>query len=299
MINFTYDENISDKNNMPLLNCKNIRFFSEDDYIVNYFIDLYTPYYDKGIIDELNKIYDYSQKVITIKKYENTISKESWLQYKIANNISIDLNEKILKVGNIIKDKDGSISVKYNREKDKTLNFNNEELYNSKKSKSKPLFETYSSKLENTNTQNILYLHKEGNCKNKTQFLHYLLNCIFNSNQNYYIKKCERCNKYFLATIPNKKMCYRKREICGKSTICSEASKIFYKSKEYKRMQRLVENHLKKFYSEYNTDFDYINIIREKFTIIKNDYIENDRYQDNVEENFIKKVEELIANKDF
>lgn len=302
-INFTYDENISIKKCEPLLNCNNIKLHTEDDYISNYFFNMYLLPQNEIIIEELKNIYEYSQKVITTKNYLNTINRDSWLQYKISKNISINLSEKIIKFGNIIENENGTITSAYNN---KTLNFNNKELYDTPK-KTKPLFKINSSTTANNN-ENILYLHKEGYCENNIEFLYYVLNCIFNSNTKYYIKICERCNKFFLTNRPNKKMCNRKRTICNKETICCNASKVFYKSKEYKRIERLIENHLKPFYGPYKEDSEYIGSIRNKYAEIKENYIANKypevkdgevvfirKSKDNMEEDFIKKAEELIS----
>lgn len=273
---FTYDENISTSGVEPLVN-GSIPNSSSINNVSNYFYNLYNPSINKTIIEELDKILEYSNKVVTIKKYTNTINKDSWLKYKILKNISINnMTESIVKTNTPIESLDNSISVNIiQNDKSKVIKFDNKKLYDDSK-KYTPLFNTKTTK-PNPN-ENSLYLHKECNCNNEIEFLYCLLNCLFTSNNNYYIKKCERCNRYFLATVPNKKMCNRPRIICGKETICSNASKVFYKSKEYKFMFRMIENHLKHFYDDPYTNYEYIENIRTEFNNIKDKCITEDRY---------------------
>ena len=284
--NFFYNENISIKGIEPLLN---------NNLVSSYFYNLYKPVLNNAMIKELDKILEYSNKTNEIKKNINTINKESWLKYRIANNIAFkNLNETIIKINSSIKDKNNDIFINYIQNgKNKNLYFNDKNLYyKNNKPKAKPLWKT--NKALNNKVENILYLHKECYCQNDYEFLYMLLNCLFSSNNNYYIKKCERCNRYFLATIPNKKMCSRPRTICGKETICCNASKIFYKSKEYKYMFRLVEKHLKPYYNGINDNSEYINSIRDTFTNIKEKCILEDKY-DRIKES-IKETEDLVNN---
>jgi len=276
-IKFTYDENISISKIEPLIDCDNINDYSENNYASTYFYNLYKPFLNKEILEELNRIFEYSNKTCKNKKYSNTINKDSWLNYKLSNNIIIkNVSESILKSKNILLNENNSISVNLIKNGKQTkLNFDNKQLYDNT-IKTRPLFKT-NSNINNTN-ENILYLHKECFCKNDFEYLYNLLNCLFSSNNTYYIKKCERCKRFFLTTLPNKRMCDRPRIICGKSTICCNASKIFYKSKEYKCMFRIIENHLKHFYDDNMTYSTYINNIRSEFSKIKEKCISEDKY---------------------
>lgn len=274
---FIYDENISIKGIEPLLNCDNPNFYSSTNNVSNYFYNLYTPYKNNIVIEELDKIFEYSNKVNIIKKYANTINKDSWLKYKISKNITINnISEHIIKSDNIIENISNGISVNYIQNgKSIIMDFESTDLYDCK-NKSKPLF-NISQNINNT-TENILYLRKECYCNNEIEYLYTLLNCLFTSNNNYYIKLCERCNRYFLTTTSNKRMCNRPRTICGELTMCCNASKVFYKSKEYKYMFRIIENHLKPYYEDNMTYSLYIGNIRNEFSKIKEKCIIEDKY---------------------
>lgn len=244
---FIYEEDLNDKSKSPLLGGLDISHF---------FNILYQPYLNKELISEIDKIYDFSQNVITFKKYLGTINKESWLKYRTKNNITISgITEYI-----------GVPTTKNNN---------------------KPLFENTTI----PNDKDTLMLRKEGTCKSEYEYLYNVLNCLFQSNRKYYIKKCIRCNKYFLSSIPNKRMCNRERVVCGKTTTCVNALNIFYKSKEYKIITRKIERHLKPFYNKY--DYTYINDIREKFNVIKQQCIKNI----DITKEDIAKVDNLINDK--
>lgn len=279
MYKFSYYENISVKGSEPLLNCNNVNDLSSEYLISNYFYNLYKPFKNKLIINELDKIFEYSKKINKIKKYADTINSNSWLNYKVLNNITINnMSESIIKNNVSINNISDNTSFSYiQNNKNTTINIENKTLSNTKL---KPLFNVKQN--INSSNENILYLHKECNCSNEIEYLYTLLNCLFSSNTNYYIKLCKRCNRYFLATLPNKQMCNRLRTICGTSTICCNASKVFYKSKEYKCMFRIIENHLKPYYDNINyggnTDSEYINNIRDTFRNIKEKCIKEDRY---------------------
>ena len=270
---FVYDENISIKGFEPLLNCNNLNNSSQIYNISNYFYNLYKPYKNNAIIQELDNILEYSNKVNFVKKYANMITKDSWLRYKLLQNIIINnVSEHIIKL-NFSNIDLNNTSINYiENNKTTIMNFDNKEL--SPNNKFKPLFHSNT----NHNEESILYLHKECFCKNELEYLYNLLNCLFSSNNTYYIKKCERCKRFFLTTIPNKIMCNRPRTLCGKETMCCNASKVFYKSKEYKYMFRIIENHLKPFYEDNMTYYKYIGNIRDRFKEIKEKCITEDRY---------------------
>lgn len=178
---FTYDENISQKGVEPLLELKSLNCIRPENNISNYFYNLKTEE-----IEELERIYDYSKKINNGAK--DTINKDSWLCYKIANNINIPALSETIKQSEIKINNDNSINVEYgNNGKFKTLSFQNKKTYSLSKMKSMPLFEYEINNLDIE--KNILFLHKEGVYESNIEFLYMVLNCLFSSNNLYYIKK--------------------------------------------------------------------------------------------------------------
>lgn len=251
---FTYDENISDKGIEPLLGEDNTNNYTDKNKISNYFY-----YLKEDEIKELDKIYNHSTKV-SKNNLKETINKDSWLKYKIASNITIPPLSETIKKSQIKTNDDNSINVKYgNNGKYINLIFDNEENYSQKtKMNHTSLFEL--KKEDFIVEKNLLFLHKEGIYKSDLEFLYMTLNCLFSSNNTYYIKKCERCGGFYLANKINKKFCYRPTIICGKLTSCHHALEQLYQSKEYRAIIRKKEKHLDKYYKRNDEEsWNYIN----------------------------------------
>lgn len=275
---FTYIETITliDKDTYPLINASNKVSGENKLSIKNYFYTL-----QKNEIEELNRIYDFSQKINDFKEEKIRITKENWFMYKAAYKIKINpLNEEIKKSPFIInEDNPVSINIR-NKNKTTTLTYKEKDLFEPKIRKNKPLF-TISK--NNDPNNNCLYLEKKGTYKNDGELFYMVLNCLFNAENTYYIKKCQRCGKFYITTKINKLFCDRPRIVCEINTTCQNALNTLYKSKEYREIRRKANNHLSK-YRKKNDEYSntYINLFskkldkildkcKEKFDITKKD----------------------------
>ncbi len=287
---FEYIENISikDRNLIPF-----ITFYKNGQGIHPLSQYLYNLSNDE--IEELDNLFNYSKKVSSVKDY-NIVDRKIWLKYKISNGITINaLNETIKK--NKIKDND-NISVEYGcNGKFKTIDFpNNSYKSNNIKYKRRVLFKTYDMEYgidNNVDEEPILFLHKAGTFKNNRELLYMILNCLFSSNNTYYLKKCELCNKYYITNKVNKRYCNRGKIVLGKQTTCCNSLNTFYKSKEYIKIRRLKNNHLSKYYKNNNEEsIKYINNFLNKY----NDIIDKCIKKRNIDDNDIKDINNLISN---
>lgn len=283
-----YIENISsdDKKLQPLIAIGNTK-----RYEISKFFDIL----NKEDIEELDRIYNYSQEINNIKKYEGTINKQTWFAYMCANNIEINTLTQTIKKSSIKLNDDSSISVNIrDNKKIKTLNFDNADLYDIKpKLKQKKLFNN--DNLEPLK-ENNLFLCKKGIYKNDKELLYIILNCIFNSNNLFYIKKCQRnlCQKYYLTTVVNKEFCDRPRIVCEEQSTCCDAIKTLEKSKQYKRIGRLTDNFLSKYRKR--NDEESIKFIGKFKEIVENEITSKCKQNLNITKNDIKKLEQLISD---
>ena len=233
----------------------------------------------------LKQLYEYV-RTITNEEYI-TINKSNWLNCMIRFDIKVNgMTTYIIKGRNIIEDKNGNITITYYENgKPKRLTFNKKEYLRPTR---KSLFKIDSQDTNNQNA-NQLILCKEGNYETDRQLLYMVLDCLFSSNYNFYIKKCERCGNYYLTDKRNKQFCNRKKVVCGKDTTCCNALTTLYESKEYKKITRLVKRYIDKYYKnieKYQKEIDEIyekkNIIldrcREKLDITNEDIKELENY---------------------
>ena len=287
-IDFEYLENISstDKNLQPQISIGS----TAKQEIANYFYHL-----NNEDIIELDKIYDFSKKIIKEKKYVGTINKQTWFAYMNANNIEIKPLSEGIKKGPIKVNEDNSISVNIrNGKKVNTLTFKNIDLYNSTpRIKLKRLFATTITS-NNTLSENNLYLSKKGTFDNDRELLYIILNCLFNANNDFYIKKCSLCGKYYLTTKVNKLLCYRKRIVCGIESTCCDASTTFAQSKQYQKLRRRVNNFLSKYRKK--NDNDSIIFIGEFQEIVEDEILNDCKQKLDITEEDMEKLENLISN---
>lgn len=223
--------------------------------ISNFFYNL-----NSNDIKELDRIFDYSKKV-SLEKDKGTINKDSWLKYMVQNNIKITLSKSIKK-STVISNADNSVTVMYGKNgKFKKLSFDNTDLYSKEKIGSRPLFEIEKNDVSKNNT-NKLFLLCEGTYKNDKDLLYMVLDCIFSSNDDYYIKKCDLCDRYYFTKRKNTQYCNRKRIVCGKETTCFNSLDFLCEQKEYRYIRNTIKKNLDKYYKKY--DYDYINRFKMK-----------------------------------
>lgn len=288
-IDFEYLENISSTNKelQPQISIGG----TDKQEIANYFYHL-----SNEDIMELDRIYDFSQKIIKMEKYIGTINKQTWFAYMNANNIEIKPLSEGIKKSPIKVNEDNSISVNIrNNKKVNTLTFENIDLYNSThKIKSRRLFDNTIISNNSTPSENNLYLSKKGTIDNDRELLYIILNCLFNANNDFYIKKCTLCGKYYLTTKVNKSLCYRKRIVCGIESTCCDASTTFAQSKQYQRIRRRVNNFLSKYRKK--NDPESIIFIGKFQELVEETIINNCKQKLDITDDDIQKLETLISN---
>lgn len=246
---FEYIENISikDKKLLPTIKFSNCK----DEYSISNYFDTLSD----DEIKELDNIFDYANKLNVSNKYK-IVDKDIWLKYKIYKNLTINaLNETIKK--NNYKTDNNTISINYgNNGKYKQLEFT-DNTYNND-NKRKKLFNTYSDENPNYDNTPLLFMHKAGYYNTDRELFYIVLNCIFSSNQKFYIKKCslKSCKKYYLTNKINKNYCERPMIVLGVNTTCCNSLNIFYQSKEHKRIIRLKDKYINKLYKRNNAKSD-------------------------------------------
>jgi len=288
-IDFEYLENISSTNKklQPLISIGG----TNKQEIENYFY-----YLSNEDIIELNRIYDFSQKIIKEKKYMCTINKQTWFTYMNANNLEITPLSEGIKKSPIKVNEDNSILVNIrNSKKVNTLTFNNIELYNSTpKIKPRKLFDNTLITNNSILSENNLFLSKKGTFNNDRELLYIILNCLFNANNDFYIKKCTLCKKYYLTTKVNKSLCYRKRIVCGEESTCCDASTTFARSKQYQKIRRRINNFLSKYRKK--NDIDSITFIGKFQDLVEQTIINNCKQKLDITDEDFQKLENLISN---
>lgn len=184
-----------------------------------------------------------------------------------SHNIKINPLSKMIEKSTLIINSDNTISVKLGiNSKYTNLTFSNSSLYldNKNKYKEKPLFEIPKDEIKYDD--NILFLCKEGNYERHKELLYLVLDCLFSSNHDFYIKKCELCNKYYFTIRANKQYCERKRITCNVETTCQGSLNVLDQSKEYMAIRRLKTRHWDTYYKK--ADYEYINKFVEKYNSI-------------------------------
>lgn len=181
-----------------------------------------------------------------------------WYSFLATSNIELPLIKEQYKYNNLDNIKDIDISVQRsgrNINSHLTKNdFTDNNLYQMKKT---PLFQI--SNNENMNNDDFcMILQKTIYYKTDTEFLLGLLHSIFSTAKRYYLKKCNRCGKYYITNKTDNCYCNREYEYNNKSISCSDIAKILKKSYAYVELNKKHKSFLQTLNKNKNVKTEYI-----------------------------------------
>ena len=123
--------------------------------------------------------------------------------------------------------------------------------------KKTPLFQIFNN--ENMNNDDFcMILQKTIYYKTDTEFLLGLLHSIFSTAKRYYLKKCNRCGKYYITNKTDNCYCNREYEYNNKSISCSDISKILKKAYAYVELNKKHKSFLQTLNKNKNVKTEYI-----------------------------------------
>lgn len=172
----------------------------------------------------LNRLFNYADNFNS--GYVDSIV---WYSFLATSNIELPLIKEQYKYNNFDNIKDIDISVQRSgRNINSHLSKNDFTDNNLYQMKNTPLFQI--SNNENMNNDDFcMILQKTIYYKTDTEFLLGLLHSIFSTAKRYYLKKCNRCEKYYITNKTDNCYCNRKYEYNNKSISCSQISTILKK----------------------------------------------------------------------
>ena len=189
----------------------------------------------------LNRLFNYADNFNS--GYVDSIV---WYSFLATSNIELPLIKEQYKYNNFDNIKDIDISVQRSgRNINSHLSKNDFTDNNLYQMKNTPLFQI--SNNENMNNDDFcMILQKTIYYKTDTEFLLGLLHSIFSTAKRYYLKKCNRCEKYYITNKTDNCYCNRKYEYNNKSISCSQISTILKKKNGYldvnKKHQSFLRN---------------------------------------------------------
>lgn len=168
-----------------------------------------------------------------------------WYSFLATSNIELPLIKEQYKYNNFDNIKDIDISVQRSgRNINSHLSKNDFTDNNLYQMKNTPLFQI--SNNENMNNDDFcMILQKTIYYKTDTEFLLGLLHSIFSTAKRYYLKKCNRCEKYYITNKTDNCYCNRKYEYNNKSISCSQISTILKKKNDYLDLNKKHESFLR------------------------------------------------------
>lgn len=181
-----------------------------------------------------------------------------------GKNVKLDLDKKQLKsrMDNITK-KDT---------KNKTYIFTKKDDANVSSSNIKCMTHTHSKNFYEWKFK--INSQKIATCSNNYELLYAFIDCLFSANNKFYIKKCNLCEKFYIATKSDNHYCKRKNLINDKYYTCANVAAILQKTYEYTQVMNFNKNFLEKLKRKKNIDPQYID-----------DYI---KYRDTVKLKYFK-----------
>ena len=151
-----------------------------------------------------------------------------WYSFLATSNIELPLIKEQYKYNNIDNIKDIDISVQISNNE----NMNNDDF--------------------------CMILQKTIYYKTDTEFLLGLLHSIFSTAKRYYLKKCNRCGKYYITNKTDNCYCNREYEYNNKTISCSDISKILKKSYAYVELNKKHKSFLQTLNKNKNVKTEYI-----------------------------------------
>lgn len=188
----------------------------------------------------LNRLFNYADNFNS--GYVDSIV---WYSFLATSNIELPLIKEQYKYNNFDNIKDIDISVQRSgRNINSHLSKNNFTDNNLYQMKNTPLFQI--SNNENMNNDDFcMILQKTIYYKTDTEFLLGLLHSIFSTAKRYYLKKCNRCEKYYITNKTDNCYCNRKYEYNNKSISCSQISTILKKKNDYLDLNKKHQSFLR------------------------------------------------------
>lgn len=188
----------------------------------------------------LNRLFNYADNFNS--GYVDSIV---WYSFLATSNIELPLIKEQYKYNNFDNIKDIDISVQRSgRNINSHLSKNNFTDNNLYQMKNTPLFQI--SNNENMNNDDFcMILQKTIYYKTDTEFLLGLLHSIFSTAKRYYLKKCNRCEKYYITNKTDNCYCNRKYEYNNKSISCSQISTILKKKNGYLDLNKKHQSFLR------------------------------------------------------
>lgn len=188
----------------------------------------------------LNRLFNYADNFNS--GYVDSIV---WYSFLATSNIELPLIKEQYKYNNFDNIKDIDISVQRSgRNINSHLSKNDFTDNNLYQMKNTPLFQI--SNNENMNNDDFcMILQKTIYYKTDTEFLLGLLHSIFSTAKRYYLKKCNRCEKYYITNKTDNCYCNRKYEYNNKSISCSQISTILKKKKDYLDLNKKHQSFLR------------------------------------------------------
>lgn len=217
----------------------------------------------------LNKLFTYAKGINS--GYVDSIV---WYSYLATSNIELPpIKEQYIYL-NDEKIKDINLSVQRSGRNINTRLLKKDFSNNSTKSKIKPLFSIISKRNilnESLPSENFCMVLKKTIYYNTSlEFLIAFLHCIFSTKNKYYLKRCRRCEKHFIATKEDNSYCKNTNLIDGKYLSCDKVSKKLRKTQRYLNINHKHQNFLRKMR-------------------------ENSKYSDNYRETYKKTHQEYIT----
>ena len=188
----------------------------------------------------LNRLFNYADNFNS--GYVDSIV---WYSFLATSNIELPLIKEQYKYNNFDNIKDIDISVQRSgRNINSHLSKNDFTDNNLYQMKNTPLFQI--SNNENMNNDDFcMILQKTIYYKTDTEFLLGLLHSIFSTAKRYYLKKCNRCEKYYITNKTDNCYCNRKYEYNNKSISCSQISTILKKKNGYLDLNKKHQSFLR------------------------------------------------------
>lgn len=188
----------------------------------------------------LNRLFNYADNFNS--GYVDSIV---WYSFLATSNIELPLIKEQYKYNNFDNIKDIDISVQRSgRNINSHLSKNDFTDNNLYQMKNTQLFQI--SNNENMNNDDFcMILQKTIYYKTDTEFLLGLLHSIFSTAKRYYLKKCNRCEKYYITNKTDNCYCNRKYEYNNKSISCSQISTILKKKNDYLDLNKKHQSFLR------------------------------------------------------
>lgn len=234
------------------------------------FYDLFDTIKNNNIlIKELDNVFAFANKL----GYDY-INESIWFQYLVVKQMEIPpISKKITTKIESHNNSGKSINVNYienKRSKELYFNDSSDFLFSNKN------IDLFHSISKNGTSNYYICIIKKAIFNNTKELLFLFLDCLFSTQKPYCIKKCEYCNKYFVAIKTNTTYCNRTFKIKNSQVPCSQIKSFIQKTYEYK-MYRKQEKIFLGILNSSNTHYamEYTNKYKEYAGTVKDKCFKN------------------------